>query len=405
MPKIRWTLFCLLLLLTAFPLRAQQRYLEVAAQPGDGVFSLLRRFYLNTPCNLAQFYQLNGVRKGQGLKARRSYKLPIFLYPYNGSSIRSTTGVNDYDWAVGVQEYNDFMWQQGLKAGDYRKDKELWVPYHKLYCRSEDEQINFVAGSGSAAVISDGGSQGSGLLRGTYDIFGPEYAKVPLESTTLNGRVYYVVAGHGGPDPGAVGAYGGHSLCEDEYAYDVGLRLTRNLLAHGATVYLIVRDPDDGIRETEILPCDKDETVWVDQKIPVSQAERLQQRSDVINALYQKNRDQGVGYQRLITIHVDSDRANERLDVYFYHKADDLNSFQLATTLQQTMREKYEEYRKGRGYEGSVSSRDLHMLRETEPTSVFIELGNIKNRNDQARLIIPGNRQLIADWLFAGLVR
>jgi N-acetylmuramoyl-L-alanine amidase len=185
----------------------------------------------------------------------------------------------------------------------------------------------------------------------------------------------------------------------------VALRLTRNLLAHGATVYLIVRDPDDGIREDELLSCDKDETVWVEQEIPLTQAERLQQRSDVINLLYQKNRDQGVGYQRLITIHVDSDRANEQLDVYFYHKANDLGSFQLATTLQQTMREKYDEYRKGWGYEGSVSSRDLHMLRETEPTSVFIELGNIKNRNDQARLIIPGNRQLIADWLFAGLVK
>ena len=91
--------------------------------------------------------------------------------------------------------------------------------------------------------------------------------------------------------------------------------------------------------------------------------------------------------------------------MYFYHKIGDKKSQQLAETLRVTLKEKYDFYRKGRGYQGTVTSRDLHMLRETDPTTVFIELGNIKNPNDQARLIIEGNRQLIANWLFDGLVK
>ena len=72
---------------------------------------------------------------------------------------------------------------------------------------------------------------------------------MPLYSTRLRGRVYYIVGGHGGPDPVAVGVCYGKSLCEDEYAYDITLRTARNLMTHGATVYIITRDPNDGIRD------------------------------------------------------------------------------------------------------------------------------------------------------------
>jgi N-acetylmuramoyl-L-alanine amidase len=58
--------------------------------------------------------------------------------------------------------------------------------------------------------------------------------KVMIVDNKLEGAIFYVVAGHGGPDPGAMGDRSGNDLCEDEYAYDVSLRLYRNLLSHGA---------------------------------------------------------------------------------------------------------------------------------------------------------------------------
>ncbi len=391
-------------LLIPTPLQAQNpRHVQAQLRPGDGILSLLRRYEVDTKCNRGYFYQVNRLKKSQGLVLHRDYELPILVFPYNGRSIRTTTGVNDYDWALRVQNYNEQLLRLGLKPGDFREDKELWVPYHFLNCREEM----------SESVLSDEPALSTEFssapvdqlpLRGTYPIFGPQHEKVPLQSTKLSGFVYYIVSGHGGPDPGAVGQYNGQSLCEDEYAYDIGLRLCRNLLSHGATVYMIIRDPNDGIRNGEILPCDKDETCWVDQEIPINQSARLTQRSDAVNALYEKNKAQGVRYQRLLIIHIDSGTQHQRVDMFFYYKIDDPESEAFAKTLRANIKHKYDEYRQGRGYTGTVTSRDLHMLRETMPPAVYIEVGNIRNRNDQARIVLEGNRQLIANWLYEGII-
>ncbi len=45
------------------------------------------------------------------------------------------------------------------------------------------------------------------------------------------------------------------------------------------------------------------------------------------------------------------------------------------------------------------------MLRETHPVAVFIELGNIRNSNDQKRFLIESNRQAVANWLVDGLIK
>ncbi|MEZ4826724.1 MAG: N-acetylmuramoyl-L-alanine amidase [Bacteroidia bacterium] len=381
-------------------------YLSTTAGTGDGIYSILERYRAKTPCNIEQFRKINGLKKNQGLQNGREYKLPIFLYSYNGKSIRSTTGVNDLPWAEQVQKYNEFMLKAGVKQGDYRDNRELWVPYHMMYCKEESVPLDeVVPATASATPVSETKPAKNIPLRGTYDIFGEKYAKVPLESTRLSGKVFYIVSGHGGPDPGAIGTLNSSTLCEDEYAYDVGLRLSRNLLAHGATVYIITRDENDGIRDGEILPCDKDETLWVDQKIPAGQSERLFQRSDQVNMLFEKNQNQGVRYQRLVVIHVDSDDRTEQIDMYFYHRMDDPDSRIFATRLYDMIKAKYDEFRKGRGYEGKVTPRDLHMLRETLPVAVYIELGNIRNRTDQSRLIVEENRQLMANWLYDGLLQ
>jgi N-acetylmuramoyl-L-alanine amidase len=52
-----------------------------------------------------------------------------------------------------------------------------------------------------------------------------------------------------------------------------------------------------------------------------------------------------------------------------------------------------------------VTARNLHVLRKTKPTAVFIELGNIRNSQDQKRFVIEDNRQAVANWLAEGLLR
>ena len=68
-----------------------------------------------------------------------------------------------------------------------------------------------------------------------------------------------------------------------------------------------------------------------------------------------------------------------------------------------TIDAKYKEHQKNRGYKGVVKARDLYVLRESKPSAVYIELGNITNEFDQKRLLIVDNRQAIANWLFLGV--
>jgi N-acetylmuramoyl-L-alanine amidase len=237
-----------------------------------------------------------------------------------------------------------------------------------------------------------------------FPIFGNELAYTPLISNALKGKIFYLVSGHGGPDPGAIGKRGGATLCEDEYAYDVTLRLCRKLIEHGATAYMIVRDPNDGIRYANNLKCDKDEVVWGDAEIKTSQIPRLKQRTDIINELYEKNRKLGFKDQYVIEIHVDSRSRSEQVDLFFYFQAESTPSKVLAERLHETMRTKYKQHRATGKYHGTVSIRGLYTLREVKPTAVYIELGNIRNAFDQQRIVLGSNRGILADWLLEGLI-
>lgn len=237
----------------------------------------------------------------------------------------------------------------------------------------------------------------------SYKIFGEQYAATPILDQSLAGHIYYIVSGHGGPDPGAMFNKDGHWLCEDEYAYDVSLRLARNLITHGALVYIITRDENDGIRDEVLLTPDKDETVWGGAAMPLNQKSRLMQRTDAINKLYEENKQKGYKVQRTIVTHVDSRYEHHKVDVFFYYNQNSIEGKTLAYTMYNALKRKYDEVQKDRGYNGEVNARGLWMLNKTKPSTVYIELGNISNSFDQKRLLLPNNRQAIANWLTLGI--
>lgn len=237
-----------------------------------------------------------------------------------------------------------------------------------------------------------------------YPIFGKDHERLQILSNELEGSVFYLVSGHGGPDPGAVGKHTKGELCEDEYAYDVTLRLARWLIQRNALVYFIVRDDNDGIRGGDYLPCDKDEYAYTRGSIPANQVSRLEQRTDIINSLYRKHR--GSKYQRMLSIHVDSRATNENVDVFFYHHGNSRRGKKLANDILQTFDSNYKEFQPNRTYRGSVKPRSsLFVLKNTSPAAVFVELGNIGNKKDQRRILIEDNRQALAKWLGEGLMK
>lgn len=235
---------------------------------------------------------------------------------------------------------------------------------------------------------------------GKEPLFGKALATYPITSNTLAGATFYLVSGHGGPDPGAIGKYQGHNLHEDEYAYDIVLRLGRELLMRGAKVHFIIQDKKDGIRNAKILKNSKRETC-MGRTIPLDQVARLRQRSQKIDQLYNKDKSR---YKRAIFVHVDSRSQGKQTDVYFYHAPGSKMGKRLADRMRSTLAAKYKRHQPGRGFRGTVGARNLYVLRNTKPAGVYLELGNIRNARDQQRLVLENNRQALAKWIAEAIV-
>ncbi len=378
---------------------------KVEALAGDGVFSLLRRYKLaEHSCNIQAFYKMNKLKSSDFLKQGVDYILPVFIYKYNGQSIRSTIGEDNWEKAVRIKEYNETLKELDIRKTHYLESKLLWVPYHEIHCA--DDGIVPEEFTSSEVIkktpVKEEKTETVAKTK-TESIFGKKYNTVEIVDNSLKNQVFYLVSGHGGPDPGS--SYKGYSsrICEDEYAYDVVLRIARNLMQHGAQVEIIVQD-DDGIRDDRILKCDSNEKYKGGIRMSRNQLARLADRTKVINDLYHSYKRKGYKSQKAVMIHVDSQSKNKRQDVYFYHYKASKSGLALAKNLQQTFKTKYEKYQKNRGYKGFVRDRGLFMLRNTLPTAVYIELANIQNTEDHARLLLKENRQALANWIFEGII-
>ncbi|MDR1631904.1 MAG: N-acetylmuramoyl-L-alanine amidase [Dysgonamonadaceae bacterium] len=242
------------------------------------------------------------------------------------------------------------------------------------------------------------------LKTGYRPLFGKKYAKYTIVDQELADACFFLSSGHGGPDSGAIAKVNGRELHEDEYAYDITLRLARNLLQHGAIVYIIIQDPKDGIRDGKYLNNSQKETC-MGKKIPLDQLARLQQRTDKINSLCAKSKGK---YQRAVFIHLDSRSKKKQLDVFFYYQDKPENrrkSKRLAETMRKTFADRYAKVQPGRGFSGTVSTRNLAVLRNAKPISIFMELVNMQNEFDQRRYILDDNRQALANWMTLGFIR
>ena len=380
--------------------------LKVTALAGDGVYSLLRRYQLaGHSCNYEEFYQINNLSKNAQLVKDREYLLPIETHPFDGKTIRSSVGISDYGQALRIQRYNEAMLQAGLRKKPFQEDMLLWVPHHLLYCGPPDlSGVDLTPAENPESQLNLGNKPTIPGNR-VFPIFGEALQYTPLKSNALAGHIFYLVSGHGGPDPGAIATQQGISLCEDEYAYDVTLRLCRKLLEYGAIAYMIVRDPNDVIRQGSLLPCDQDEINWGDQAIDLNQLPRLRERTDLVNGLFYQNLRQGFTKQSAIEIHVDSRNHREQVDLFFYYQATSSASKEMAEKMHSTFREKYKFNRANGNYHGTVSARDLYSLRTLKPPTVYIEMGNIRNSFDQKRILLESNREAIASWLLQALLK
>jgi N-acetylmuramoyl-L-alanine amidase len=368
-------------------------YFKTKIKDGDGALILLERYALNSyQCNFDLFYKLNKIKSGDQLLKHKEYTLPIKIYNFDGKSIRTTLQV-ERNKADRIQKYNVFLKETGLRSKSYADSKLLWVPQHEINCDAEEVEKTE---SRSVSIKSD-------IKLKEYDLFGDKYKTFEVVDKKLSDQVFYLSSGHGGPDPGAVCIDCVQTMCEDEYAYDVALRVARNLMQHGAIVHMVIQDKNDGIRDELYLDCDNDEVTNSGKKLPVRQLDRLKQRADIINYFYEKHKSQGVKSQKAVMIHVDSRGKDKNQDVFFYYYNENKGGKELVQNVHKTFENKYKYYRKDKEYKGYVEDRGLFMLRKVIPSSVYIELANIQNTYDHKRLIHHYNRQALANWIFEGI--
>lgn len=430
-----FAMFAVIFAINAATLLSADKYVIVKPKSGDGASILLNRYKLPADkYNLDLFKELNPKKfdKNGGLLKGVTYKLPIRIYKYDGKSIRSTIKGIDKETALKVEEYNKKVLDAGLVKTGFKKSKTLWAPMCIIEDAPRGKKSDDSADSTESIIPrkksqtktkideptkkkevsedkdkdtdkkksdSNGKKKGSGV-----PFLGEKYKKIDKIDNSLEDCVYYLDPGHGGCDPGAVGKNGKYSLSEDEYAYDVVLRMARELQRHGATVYVLVHDDKDGIRDDAFLSSNSDEYYFGGGSIAENQRERLMARAEIVDELYEKHK-KTAKIQQLIVIHLDSRVVNKRVDIFYYYKPGSSDGKELAQYIYNHIKKKYDASQPGRGYTGTVTSRNLLMLRETKPTGVYIELGNIQNHRNQLRFIDKNNRQALANWFTDALLK
>lgn len=451
----RWNIIILLMTMVLPKINATN-YVQIKAKNGDGMYNIFKKFSITpTQCNINQFKELNKLKSINKLLIGKQYQLPILKLNYNGKSILSSVPNINKSLASRISEYNKSVHQSGVRKSSYTQSKVLWVVYGDVYCGSSANTKTIAVNTVSRTTSSSKSSlskvsvkteikpansapslatkqktvlqnkaeeittpvfrenneantseiTSSVLKTRTVPIFGPDFEEIRIETNRLQGKVFYLVSGHGGPDPGTIFHGEESNISEDEYAYDITLRLARKLMEQGANVHLIVQDPDDGIRNETYLKLDKDEKCITGYPLVLNQRLRLTQTTDAVNDLYRKYRNKGVADKDQIAahIHIDSRHEDMRKDVYFYYQEENKYSLAIAKRLRKTLDQKYQEF-SDRDYTGTVSSRNLFVMRNTIPATVYMELGNMQNAADQKRFIYPTNRQALAEWLFDGIV-
>ncbi len=366
-----------------------QNYFTAKPKKGMGLNSFLKEYLLEpNQFNIKKFKELNpNFEKQNKILLNEVYNLPIIIYKYNNKNIRTTLGINDYNKAKEIEKYNKKLIQKKIINSLYTKSLKLFVPLDLLNFESKQK------------IIKES-QRKKNILE---PLFGEKYKNVKIKNYKLENCIFYLISGHGGPDPGAIGYRDGKELSEDEYAYDVILRLGRKLIENGADVYFIVQDSTDGIRDYKFLNNSTNEKHFGNLPIPNDQLERLSNRVKIVNSLYETNFSDNLK-QFAIEIHIDSRSERKNIDIFFYHKEGDTLGLNLAETIRKTIDKKYSKTQPGRGYEGTLSSRNLYMVRNLKPTTIFIEIGNIQNPKDQKRIIEPNNRQAIANWITDGIL-
>lgn len=198
-------------------------------------------------------------------------------------------------------------------------------------------------------------------------------AAAPL-SDAISGRIVAIDAGHGGPDPGAIGVSGAR---EKDITLAIALKLEQ-LLRRGAVYTVMTRTGDYDLVQGE----------------PTAhrQREDLRRRAALVN---------DSGAHLFVSLHANSFPSPVWSGAQTFYLDGEENGRRLAEAIQQSLVEKLGPNRR------RARPADLRILRDAKVPAALVEVGFMSNPEEERRLQDPEYQwrvaEAIADGIFAFL--
>lgn len=222
---------------------------------------------------------------------------------------------------------------------------------------------------------------------------------------SLYGWVVVIDPGHGGMDPGSSGSFSGERVVEDEYVYDVALRVFRLVKARQGLAFLTIRDKtgERNWRPQDVFPDERTETFAWDGTVVRARTAGLLKRlfyGNTISRRYPRHR------QAWISIHFDVLVGNRDIEGVRIIAPD--VDLRVAKALEKS----FGNARRLRDGDSVVTSGDSdHGLRRLFILSsrnrirekVLLELGNFNNEADVWRIRNPAVREAYAKAIVQAL--
>lgn len=198
------------------------------------------------------------------------------------------------------------------------------------------------------------------------------------ETSTLpiKNKVIVIDAGHGGPDPGAVGRL---EKKEDTLNLEITLRL-RRLLEQSGAIVILTREDEKG------LHTEKSSTLREKKN------EDLRNRRILIN---------GSNADVLLSIHMNKFTQSKYYGAHAFYKYKCENSKTLALLIQEELRNVLDKDNK----RVPQPRRNIYLIRRSEPPAVLVEAGFMSNINEEKLLNDPTYQEKIAWALYIGLIK